>query len=358
MNHYDCQCLANLPIPKTLFSEIKTCCDVSMQVDSSRKVIKDIIAGKDKRLLVVVGPCSVHDEAACLEYAERLSNISQHYRESLFIVMRTYLEKPRTKLGWKGFISDPDLDGSNNYREGLYRSRSLLYKINKMGLPVATEILNPYLLPYYSDLISWAAIGARTTESQPHREMVSALPYAVGFKNGTDGNIQIATDAIGAANHSHTTCALNSFGQLSLMCSSGNAYGHMILRGGKQPNYHESDVNNARAQLDQQGINTRIMVDMSHGNSQKNHKQQLAVAESVCQQIEQGSMAISSVMVESFIKEGNQPLQTPLDYGVSVTDACLSWTDTLNLLDRLNEAMCIRRQSSHHWSSSAERWAS
>ncbi|MCG7497361.1 3-deoxy-7-phosphoheptulonate synthase [Vibrio sp. Of7-15] len=358
MNHYDCQCLEHLPIPKTLFSEIPVCPDVSEHIENSRKTIKDIITGKDKRLLVIIGPCSVHDEIACLEYAELLRGISERYSDSLFIVMRTYLEKPRTTLGWKGFISDPDLDGSNHYLDGLHRSRSLLYKINKMGLPVATEILNPYLLPYYSDLISWAAIGARTTESQPHREMASALPYAVGFKNGTDGNTQIAMDAIGSANHSHTTCGLNSFGQLSLLRSKGNAYGHMILRGGKEPNYHKSDVNDAYAKLSQQRINTHIMVDLSHGNSQKNHKQQLVVAESVCQQIEAGSMAISSVMAESFIQGGNQDLQKPLDYGLSVTDACLSWQDTLTLLQRLNKAMCVRHQRPHQWPISTERLAS
>lgn len=264
----------------------------------------------------------------------------QQYQDSLFIVMRTYLEKPRTTLGWKGFISDPNLDGSAHYAEGLYRSRELLYKINQLGIATATEILNPYLYPYYSDLISWAAIGARTTESQPHRELVSGLPYAVGFKNSTDGNIQVAIDAIKTARHSHVTCTINNFGQLSLVSTPGNQHVHIILRGGKAPNYHELDI----IQLNEILKKQCVMIDLSHGNSQKNHKQQLIVAESVCQQIEKGSVSIRGVMVESFIKEGNQPLSKPLVYGQSITDACLSWQDTITLLSKFHETVLTKYQ--------------
>ncbi|MEZ9411692.1 3-deoxy-7-phosphoheptulonate synthase [Vibrio lentus] len=358
MNQHDGQCLTNLPIPKELISEIKVSRQVTSHINDSRKTIKNILSGKDHRLLVVIGPCSVHDEEACLDYANRLQSINKQYQESLFVVMRTYLEKPRTTIGWKGFISDPNLDGSHDYVDGLYRSRSLLYKINQMGLATATEILDPYLYSYYSDLICWAAIGARTTESQPHREIVSALPYAVGFKNSTDGNIQVAMDAIQTAKYSHTTCSLNYSGQLSLMCSAGNPYGHVILRGGKQPNYYQSDVQKVHAKLREQGINPCVMVDLSHGNSQRNHKQQLVVAESVCLQIENGSTAILGVMAESFIKGGNQPLSHQLNYGQSITDACLSWQDTLGLLDRLHAAMLVKYRVSRGWSFSAERWAS
>ncbi|MGJ0623573.1 3-deoxy-7-phosphoheptulonate synthase [Xenorhabdus bovienii] len=333
------QNLETLPIPNHFFSEIKINSQISSHVDNSRNIIKNILAGRDKRLLVVIGPCSVHDEEACLDYASRLKSIKEKYQDSLFIVMRTYLEKPRTTLGWKGFIVDPDLDGSSRYKEGLYRSRKLLYKINQMGIATATEILSPYLYIYYSDLISWAAIGARTTESQPHRELVSALPYPVGFKNSTDGNVQVAIDAIKVANHSHITCTINNDGKLSLISTSGNQYGHVILRGGKEPNYHKTDILQLSNKLKNQGVSQSIMVDLSHGNSRKNHKQQLVVAESICHQIKKNRVIIRGIMAESFIQEGNQPLSHFLSYGQSITDACLHWQDTILLFDKLNEAM-------------------
>ncbi|WP_338885680.1 3-deoxy-7-phosphoheptulonate synthase [Xenorhabdus sp. TH1] len=333
------QNLGILPIPNQLFSEIKLNSQIISHVDNSRNIIKNILTGRDKRLLVVIGPCSIHDEEACLDYASRLNSIKQQYQDSLFIIMRAYLEKPRTTLGWKGFIVDPDLDGSARYEEGLYRSRKLLYKINQIGIATATEILSPYLYIYYSDLISWAAIGARTTESQPHRELASALPYPVGFKNSTDGNIQVAVDAIKVANHSHTICSINNDGKLSLISTSGNQYGHVILRGGKEPNYYESDILQLNDKLKNQGVSQSIVVDLSHGNSQKKHKQQLVVAESICQQIKKNKITIRGVMAESFIQEGNQPLNSPLVYGQSITDACLHWQDTILLFDKLNEAM-------------------
>lgn len=345
MNSHYFRLLSSLPMPNQLLHKVKLSNEVISHVNNSRRIIKKILNGKDKRLLVIIGPCSVHDEEACLDYAWRLKNITQKHQDSLFIVMRTYLEKPRTALGWKGFISDPNLDDSAHYSEGLYRSRELLCKINQMGVPTATEILNPYLYPYYSDLISWAAIGARTTESQPHRELVSGLPYAVGFKNSTDGNIQIAIDAIKTARHSHVTCTINNFGQLSLVSTLGNQHVHVILRGGKVPNYHEVDILQLNEKLKEQGFNQSVIVDLSHGNSQKNHKRQLIVAESVCQQIEKGSVSIRGVMAESFIKEGNQPLGKSLVYGQSITDACLNWKDTITLLNKLHETMLTKYQA-------------
>ncbi|WP_323866288.1 3-deoxy-7-phosphoheptulonate synthase [Xenorhabdus cabanillasii] len=331
--------LGILPIPNQLFSEVKLDSQIASHIDNSRNIIKNILVGRDKRLLVIIGPCSVHDEEACLDYASRLKSIKKKYQDSLFIIMRTYLEKPRTTLGWKGFIVDPDLDGSARYKEGLYRARKLIYKINQMGIATATEILNPYLYTYYSDLISWAAIGARTTESQPHRELASALPYAVGFKNSTDGNIQVAVDAIKVSSHSHIICSINNDGKLSLILTSGNQYGHVILRGGKEPNYHEEDISQLNDTLKDQGINQSIVVDLSHGNSQKNHKKQLIVAEYICQLIKKNRAIIRGVMAESFIQEGNQSLSPFLVYGQSITDACLHWQDTILLFDQLNEAM-------------------
>ncbi|MDX7988908.1 3-deoxy-7-phosphoheptulonate synthase [Xenorhabdus sp. 12] len=339
MNYNHFQFFSELPAPNKLLSKIEINHKLISHINNSRKTVKKILNGEDKRLLVVIGPCSVHDEEACLDYAWRLKSITQQHKDSLFIVMRTYLEKPRTTLGWKGFICDPNLDGSANYIDGLYRSRKLLYKINQMGIATATEILNPYLYPYYADLISWAAIGARTTESQLHRELVSALPYAVGFKNNIDGNIQIAIDAIKTANHSHVTCNINNSGQLSLMSTLGNQHVHVILRGGKEPNYHETDILQLHEELKKQYVNQSIMIDLSHGNSQKNHKQQLIVAESICQQIGKGFISIRGVMAESFIEEGNQPLSNSLVYGQSITDACLSWQDTMILINRLHETM-------------------
>ncbi|WP_340621572.1 3-deoxy-7-phosphoheptulonate synthase [Xenorhabdus siamensis] len=309
MNFNRIKLLSDLPEPNQLLSKIELDHEVISHVSNSRKIIKRILNGEDDRLLAIIGPCSVHDESACLEYAWRLKSAMLQYQDSLFIVMRTYLEKPRTTLGWKGFISDPDLDGSAHYIDGLYRSRKLLYKINQIGVATATEILNPYLHTYYSDLISWAAIGARTTESQPHRELVSGLPYAVGFKNNTDGNIQV------------------------------------ILRGGKEPNYHEANITKINEKLKKQGVLQSIMVDLSHGNSQKNHMQQPIVAESICRQIEKGIISIRGVMAESFIKGGNQPIINPLVYGQSITDACLSWEDTITLIDKFHETMLIKHQT-------------
>ncbi|WP_416777239.1 3-deoxy-7-phosphoheptulonate synthase [Xenorhabdus budapestensis] len=345
MNFNRIKLLSDLPEPNQLLSKIELDHEVISHVSNSRKIIKRILNGEDDRLLAIIGPCSVHDESACLEYAWRLKSAMLQYQDSLFIVMRTYLEKPRTTLGWKGFISDPDLDGSAHYIDGLYRSRKLLYKINQIGVATATEILNPYLHTYYSDLISWAAIGARTTESQPHRELVSGLPYAVGFKNNTDGNIQVAIDAVKTARHPHVTCDINNRGQLSLISTLGNQHAHVILRGGKEPNYHEANIKKINEKLKKQGVLQSIMVDLSHGNSQKNHMQQPIVAESICRQIEKGIISIRGVMAESFIKGGNQPIINPLVYGQSITDACLSWEDTITLIDKFHETMLIKHQT-------------
>lgn len=326
--------------PQALAEKLPVSLAVATQVTTSRQRIEKIISGEDQRLLVVVGPCSIHDIEAALDYAGKLNVLREKYQDRLEIVMRTYFEKPRTVVGWKGLISDPDLNGSYRVNHGIELARKVLLAINEMGMPTATEFLDMVIGQYLADLISWGAIGARTTESQIHREMASALSCPVGFKNGTDGNTRIAIDAIRASRVSHMFLSPDKSGQMTIYRTSGNPYGHIIMRGGKKPNYHAEDVAQACANLAEFDLPQRLVVDFSHGNCQKQHRRQLQVAEDICQQIRSGSKRIAGIMAESFLQEGTQPVSAdaPLIYDKSITDPCLSWEDTETLLVMLAEA--------------------
>lgn len=300
-------------------------------VSSSRESINRILRGEDKRLMVVVGPCSIHDPKGALEYAERLATLSKEVGEELLLIMRVYFEKPRTTIGWKGLINDPDMDGSHLISKGLGIARGLLCKVTGLGLPVATEMLDPISPEYLADLLSWGAIGARTTESQTHRELASGLSFPIGFKNGTDGNLQIAIDAMKSALHSHSFLGINRDGLTSIVQTNGNPDVHMVLRGGSQPNYAPEDIAKAEAMLTKAGLTPTVMVDCSHGNSEKKYDRQPQVLKSVVDQIEAGNRSISGVMIESYLKEGNQPMPkdlSQLTYGVSITDSCINWETT------------------------------
>ncbi|MBV7436737.1 3-deoxy-7-phosphoheptulonate synthase [Aeromonas sp. sif2416] len=336
-----------LPTPADLLAQHPCPAEMAEQIDQHRHQVRQILTGADDRLLVVIGPCSIHDPLAALDYARRLTRLAEAYQDRLLIVMRTYFEKPRTTVGWKGLVFDPHLDGSNDIGLGLCLARRLLLDINRLGLATATEFLDTTSFLYLADLISWGAIGARTTESQVHRQLASALPCPVGFKNGTDGNIRVAIDAIQASEASHLFTAPGSQGGIVVIKSEGNPSGHIILRGGTLPNYHQSDVMDAAERLARQGLNHQLMVDCSHGNSQKQHKNQIRVAGELCRQLSEGSEAIAAVMVESFLQGGSQkpaPL-SELQYGLSVTDACLCWDDSQTLLAMLADAVEARRQS-------------
>ncbi|CAO96872.1 3-deoxy-7-phosphoheptulonate synthase [Erwinia tasmaniensis] len=317
---------------------------IADNVTTSRKRITRILNGEDPRLLVVVGPCSLHDPVAALEYAERLCTLREKYHSRIEIVMRTYFEKPRTVVGWKGMISDPDLDGSFRLNHGLAVARKLLLDINALGMPTATEFLDVVTGQFIADLISWGAIGARTTESQIHREMASALSCPVGFKNGTDGNIRIAVDAIRAARVSHMFLSPDKRGQMTIYQTSGNPAGHIIMRGGKTPNYHAEDIAAAADCLREFHLPPRLVIDFSHGNCLKQHRRQKEVAADVAQQIRNGCQAIAGVMFESFLQEGTQKVQPgiPLLYGQSITDPCLGWQDSAEVLQQLADAVDSR----------------
>ena len=305
-------------------------------VTSAREQIQNVLWNRDPRLMVVVGPCSIHDPKAALEYAEKLAKLNQELKDQLLIVMRVYFEKPRTTVGWKGLINDPDLDGTHQISKGLGIGRQLMLAITDMGLPVATEMLDPFTVQYFADTISWGAIGARTTESQTHREMSSGLSFPVGFKNGTDGNLQIAIDAMGAACHPHSFLGLNFEGRISIVSTNGNPDVHIVLRGGNgQPNYKTEDIAKVMEKLESSSIDTSIMVDCSHANSFKDHSKQEGVLVDVMDQIAAGNGSIGSLMIESFLKEGNQKMADSLDdleYGVSITDKCVDWETTERML--------------------------
>ncbi|MBI5781455.1 MAG: 3-deoxy-7-phosphoheptulonate synthase AroG [Rhodocyclales bacterium] len=311
----------------------------------ARQAIHRILYGADDRLLVIVGPCSIHDADAALEYARRLKEQADRLRGELLVVMRVYFEKPRTTVGWKGLINDPYLDDSYRINDGIRLARRLLWEITEMGLPAATEFLDMITPQYIADLIAWGAIGARTTESQVHRELASGLSCPVGFKNGTDGNVRIAIDAIKAAQAPHHFLSVTKAGHSAIVSTAGNEDCHVILRGGKEPNYDATSVEAACRDLGAAGIPAKVMIDCSHGNSRKQFQRQLEVVEAVAEQLAGGEDRIIGVMIESHLKEGRQDLVPgkPLEYGKSITDACIGWEDTVAALDRLAEAVTARR---------------
>jgi 3-deoxy-7-phosphoheptulonate synthase len=322
---------------------------VETLITDTRRSIKNIMAGEDDRLLVIIGPCSIHDPAAALDYARRLKAVREQYKDTLEIVMRVYFEKPRTTVGWKGLINDPYLDESFRIDEGLRIARQLLIEINRLGLPAGSEFLDVISPQYLGDLISWGAIGARTTESQVHRELASGISAPIGFKNGTDGNIKIATDAIQAAAGGHHFLSVHKNGQVAIVQTNGNPDCHVILRGGKTPNYDATHVAAACADLAKAKLPPTLMVDCSHANSSKQHEKQLEVAKDIASQISGGSKSVFGVMVESHLQAGAQKF-TPgkddaskLEYGKSITDACLGWDDSLESLAVLSAAVTARR---------------
>ena len=334
----------SLITPAGLAARYPVSAEIADNVTASRQRIARILNGEDPRLLVVIGPCSLHDPDAALEYAKKLAVLRERHAGELEIVMRAYFEKPRTVVGWKGLISDPHLDGSCRVNEGLAIARKLLLDINRLNLPTATEFLDMVIGQFIADLISWGAIGARTTESQIHREMASALSCPVGFKNGTDGNTRIAVDAIRAARVSHMFLSPDKDGQMTVYQTSGNPSGHIIMRGGKQPNYHTEDIADAAASLAEFNLPQQLVVDFSHGNCLKQHQRQRDVAESICAQIRGGSRAIGGVMIESFLQEGAQKVVSgqPLQYGQSITDPCLGWEQSEEVLQMLADAVATR----------------
>ncbi|HJW03549.1 MAG TPA: 3-deoxy-7-phosphoheptulonate synthase, partial [Azospira sp.] len=311
----------------------------------ARQGIHRILHGADDRLLVVIGPCSIHDYDAALDYAKRLQKEAERLQDDLLVVMRVYFEKPRTTVGWKGLINDPRLDGSFRINEGLRLARKILLEINEQGLPCATEFLDTITPQYTADLIAWGAIGARTTESQVHRELASGLSCPVGFKNGTDGNVRIAVDAIRAASAPHHFLSVTKGGHSAIVSTAGNEDCHVILRGGKGPNYDAASVDAACQDIAAAGLAARLMVDFSHANSRKQYQLQVEVAEDVGRQIAGGDDRIIGVMVESHLNEGRQDLSPdqPLAYGKSITDACIGWDDSLKVLDTLAQAVRARR---------------
>jgi 3-deoxy-7-phosphoheptulonate synthase len=321
--------------PAKLKSELPLTPKAAAVVSESREAIRKILKKQDPRLLLIVGPCSIHDESAALAYAEKLSSLSNTVKKNLLVMMRTYFEKPRTNLGWKGLINDPHLDGSYDMNEGLRKARRILLKINEMGLGTATEMLDPMTPAYIEDLVSWAAIGARTTESQTHREMASALPMPVGFKNSTDGSFTGALNAMKAAASLQTFSGINHSGRACIVKTTGNSFGHLVLRGGNRPNYDSVSIEQALIRLRESGMTDAIIVDCSHGNSRKKYDRQAMVWRDVIHQRLAGNNSIIGLMLESNLCEGSQKLcsdMSLLKYGVSVTDACVSYETTEELL--------------------------
>ena len=307
-----------------------------------RQEISQIIHHQDPRLLVVCGPCSIHDPEAALVYATKLKVLSTELKDQLKIVMRVYFEKPRTTVGWKGLINDPHLDGSFDVEHGLHLARQLLVELNEMGIPLATEALDPISPQYIGDLFSWAAIGARTTESQTHREMASGLSMPIGFKNGTDGSLSTAINAMNAAASSHRFMGINPQGQVALLTTQGNQDGHVILRGGTETNYDADSVKQCEIEMQKAGLNPALMIDCSHANSQKDYRKQPLVAMDAVKQIQQGNHSIIGLMLESHLNEGNQAAELPKEemaYGVSITDACMNWQTTETLLRDIHQQL-------------------
>ncbi|HEY1393591.1 MAG TPA: 3-deoxy-7-phosphoheptulonate synthase, partial [Methylibium sp.] len=334
--------------PALLLEELPVTQTVEDLVEHKRQAIADVLHGRDDRLVAVVGPCSIHDHDEALEYARRLKRLADGLAGELLVVMRVYFEKPRTTVGWKGYINDPRLDGSFRINEGLQRARRLLLDIATLGLPAGTEFLDLLSPQYLVDLVAWGAIGARTTESQSHRQLASGLSCPIGFKNGTDGGVQVAADAMVAAAAPHSFIGMTKMGVAAIFETRGNDDCHLILRGGKTPNYDAAHVEAACAALRKAGLREQVMVDCSHANSAKQHRRQIDVARDVAAQIGAGEQRITGVMIESHLHEGRQDLRPgqPLLPGVSITDACLSWDDTEPLLRELAAAVSKRRSTS------------
>lgn len=331
--------------PIELLETLKESATSTQNIIASRVAIHQILHGNDDRLLVIVGPCSIHDPKAGLEYAKRLLKVRKQLEANLVIVMRVYFEKPRTTVGWKGLINDPHLDGSYDINGGLKKARKFLLDVNELGMPAAMEFLDTITPQYTADLVSWGAIGARTTESQVHRELSSGLSCPVGFKNGTDGNVRVAIDAIKTAESPHHFLSFTKEGNAAIFSTNGNDDCHIILRGGKTPNYDASHVNAACNQLADAGLTQKLMVDCSHGNSEKQYKKQIDVAANIAAQISSGDNRLIGVMLESHLNEGRQN-HAPgcvIEYGKSITDACLGWADTVNCLQQLASCVATRR---------------
>lgn len=326
----------SLILPYQLKGQLPLSSALKQQVAQHRQIIQNILAGTDPRLLVIAGPCSIHDSQAALEYAEKLKQLQSQVSDQIFLVMRAYIEKPRTTIGWKGFLYDPDLDGSANMQLGLEKSRELYLQIIEMGLPIASEILSPMATGYFDDVLAWGAIGARTSESQIHREISSAMPYSIGFKNGTDGSIQIALDAIQSASHPHQFMGMSQSGLPAILSSQGNPHAHLILRGANSgPNYQLAEIE--KIQQKAKGQLPALIIDCSHGNSHKDPQQQPQVLRTIVAEREQTQ--VRGIMLESHLVDGNQKIFCNMTYGQSVTDGCLGWDKTEQLLIEVAESL-------------------
>lgn len=325
-----------LPTPAELRASLPVSTAAQAKIHGQREAIRRILNGEDSRTLVVIGPCSIHDEVAALEYGEKLKKLADDVSDRFLIIMRAYLEKPRTTVGWKGLLYDPERTGTGDLNEGLLRSRRLLLNLTDMGLPLATEALSPFAMDYLGDLVSWTAIGARTTESQVHREMVSGLPMPTGFKNGTDGGIGVAINAMKSAAHPHHRFGVGSSGAPAMITTHGNPDTHLVLRGGRGiTNYDAESIGEAIAALSSSGVSSAVMVDCSHDNAQKQSARQLEIAREVMAQKREGNLNIAGLMLESFLEEGRQNDSDDLIYGCSLTDPCISWEQTEELLRSL-----------------------
>ena len=332
-----------VPAPYELVNKYPINDEISKLVYGTRNEISQILHNKDDRLFVVVGPCSIHDPESALEYAEKLAIENKKLNKNILIIMRVYFEKPRTTVGWKGLINDPDINETFNIAKGVEIARKLLINIAELDLPAGTEFLDPISPQYVTDVISWGAIGARTAESQIHRELASGLSCPIGIKNGTDGGLKAAIDGIQAANHSHVFLGATKEADIAMLKTAGNNDTHIILRGGKEPNYDAESVENTLTALREAEVNESIMIDASHGNSQKKFKQQIPVVESISNQILNGNDNIKGVMIESHLNEGNQKISESLKYGQSITDACMGWEDTIKCLEMLSDVIDKKR---------------
>jgi 3-deoxy-7-phosphoheptulonate synthase len=331
-----------MPSPEEIHARVPISDEASKTIFAGRETIKDILDRKDPRLFIVVGPCSIHDPIAGYDYAQRLKRLADEVRDTLYLVMRVYFEKPRTSVGWKGFINDPRMDDSFHIEEGMEKARAFLLQVTELGLPAATEALDPIAPQYLGDLISWTAIGARTSESQTHREMASGLSTPVGFKNGTDGNIEVAINAVKSSAKPHSFLGINTKGRSSIVRTRGNAYGHIVLRGGERPNYDTVSISMTERALLDAKFAPNIVVDCSHSNSFKDHNMQALVMSDCVHQIREGNQSIVGLMVESNIEGGNQPIPddlSKLKYGCSVTDPCIDWLTTETIIRKARDIL-------------------